>query len=369
MREQQLSAAQQKSSSQSLQIIAPKPPPLGYPHHGAFPPPGALFSGQQATSPSLPLGFEPHLYGLSAIPSTPQYTFPSPETIGSFPPGSWRQGTQSHPPTEPPLDPFHANLEAPSLTADTGHSAHHHHVSQVVPQPESVSFLDKGKANAEATLQFGRYDYAVSEDDDGSMAESDDETSMGQSELAVPLDQLGLIVSQRAHDRYDFSATQPRTFSVHPDVGVLSTYEADFAASPLLNKQNSAIFWHFVNVTGPSMSMYERDSLDAIPTHQQGASVQARRHLWSCKHCVSPRKCAATDTARHFPHPLIQSPGSPAGHPRAGQPSDREASRSAANNVPEALPSVSPTGRTEHREAQQACTAGKSGGDAPPGLL
>lgn len=301
VREQQLSAAQQKSSSQALQIIAPKPPPHGYAHHGAFPPPGALFNGQQATSPSMPFGFDPNLYGgLPALPLPLEYLLPSPEAMGPFPQSSWHV-PQPNPQPEHPLDALHANLEAPALTAGTGHNAHRN-----VPQQEGFSFLDKGKAKAKAAPEFAQWEGSVSDDEDASIAGSDDDTSMSRSELAGPLNQLGLIVSQRAHEQYDLLATQPRTFSVHPDVGELSAYETDFAASPLLNKMNSAVFSHFVNVTGPSMSMYERNSLDAVPTHQQGASVQARRHLWSCKHCAFPPKCGAANTTRHFPHSLVQ---------------------------------------------------------------
>lgn len=91
--------------------------------------------------------------------------------------------------------------------------------------------------------------------------------------------QLNSIVSQRLNDRLEPSRFRPRTFAVHADQG-LATYEPSPTNSPLNDKQIAAVFWHFVNVTAPAISMYERHPFDGT-SYFNGPQVKPRQHIWT----------------------------------------------------------------------------------------
>lgn len=120
-------------------------------------------------------------------------------------------------------------------------------------------------------------------DDDALMGDSDEEGHVAKYNKAIELNQLGMIAAQRASGRFDMFGTQPRTFSGYADSGVLVSYEPDPSKSPLNDPKIAAVFFHFVNVTGPSISIYERHSFDATLASLQGLNVQARQHIWACK--------------------------------------------------------------------------------------
>ncbi|ORY63082.1 uncharacterized protein BCR38DRAFT_458320 [Pseudomassariella vexata] len=272
-REQQLSAAQQKASSQSLQIIAPKPPPLGY--HAAVPPFSNVFPGQAGPSASPPLNFDINAFGIQPTPTSSKLTFFPPETGGVFTPNPWRRKQQHQ--LEPQYD---------FLQYDPGRTKENtfENVSPVSPvAPQQV----KGKQHEECEPalvpepQLDPWELAES-DEDASMGESDEEL-MPQRDSQFELNELGLIVSQRLNDRYDAFGTQARTFSRFAANTVLATYEPSPANSPLNDKQIASVFWHFVNVTGPSISLYERHPFDPSPFIQEGSVVapQGRQHIWT----------------------------------------------------------------------------------------
>ncbi|CAJ2513783.1 Uu.00g019020.m01.CDS01 [Anthostomella pinea] len=268
LREQQLAAAQQRASSQALQIIAPKPPILGYPlmlgtQFDQFYPGQAGPVGASST-----LTFEEAQFGVPPQPS--RFTFFPPTTVDAFSQGQWRQESsedlhQSSPPT------------GQKNTQDVG---------TLVPPNPSDAQPGKGKAvvvvepltNAvEPQLEDWEYpDF----DDDASMADSDDEPTLIRRDSQLSLNELGLVMSQRIDLPYHMHGTHTRTFSAfHEDV--LASYDPSPANSPLNDKQIAAVFWHFVNVTGPSVSLYERHPLD--PTHIfHGQPIpKSRQHIWT----------------------------------------------------------------------------------------
>jgi hypothetical protein len=71
---------------------------------------------------------------------------------------------------------------------------------------------------------------------------------------------------------------QTRTYDTFLYPGILDQYRAEQAANPLKNDATKRIFAHFISVTGPSLSIFERHHRNtsilfnngAIPTSQQG---------------------------------------------------------------------------------------------------
>ncbi|KAI0387578.1 hypothetical protein F5Y04DRAFT_7692 [Hypomontagnella monticulosa] len=262
VREQQLSAAQQKSSSQSLQIIAPKPP-VGYQLPGAqF---NHVYPHQASASP--PMNVDPNGFGSQSGPS--KYTFFPPTTVDAF--SSQNQWRQEQSPNFNQISPV-----APENFAQN--------VPPVVPQQSPINaYLDKGKgpAEPEEIIQttepvFEEWEYPVS--DNESMAESDD-VPISERRGSLDLNEYGVVSFQRFDQPFDTFGTQTRMFATFaPD---LATYEPSPANSPLNDKQIAAVFWHFVNVTGPSISLYERHPLDPSTIFQGQPIPKERQHIWT----------------------------------------------------------------------------------------
>ncbi|KAI9663049.1 MAG: hypothetical protein M1821_008097 [Bathelium mastoideum] len=69
-----------------------------------------------------------------------------------------------------------------------------------------------------------------------------------------------------------------RRFDAFLYQGILDQYRAEWVASPLKNPQTARVFAHFVHITGPTMSIFERHarntsaffSDDPVPRYQQG---------------------------------------------------------------------------------------------------
>ena len=119
-------------------------------------------------------------------------------------------------------------------------------------------------------------------DDDASMGESDDEFGAEQHAANLASNDLGVLVARRLHAPFDMYGTQVRSFHTFADDNILATYIPSSTNSPLNDAQTAAIFWYFVNVTGPSMSLYERHPFDPSPMFQGEPVPKTKQHIWTC---------------------------------------------------------------------------------------
>ncbi len=103
--------------------------------------------------------------------------------------------------------------------------------------------------------------------------------------VAAQLDSndLGIQVARQVVTPADLYGTQIRTFSGFVNDNVLDTYFPSSTNSPLNDAQTATIFWYFVNVTAPSISMYERHPFDPSSVFQGQPVPKANQHLWTCK--------------------------------------------------------------------------------------
>lgn len=275
MREQQLSAAQQRSSSQSLQIIAPKPPTVGY-HQLATHQFSHFYPGQTGpVPPQPPVNLAPNQFLSQPQPQPSKFTFFPPTTIDAFSQGQWRQeapgGSSQYAPRVVAQD---KNYKAP--TTIPPHPYVHPNENRSLAEVEPTA-----RANEEL-LEDWEYDFY---DDDASMGESEDEFSLARRDSQFGYDGQGVVTSQRFDHQYHMFGTHTRTFSTIGAETVLATYDPSPANSPLTDKHIAAVFWHFMNVTGPSMSLYERHPLD--PTNLfSGQTPKSKQHGWTCEHKV-----------------------------------------------------------------------------------
>ncbi|KAI0206336.1 hypothetical protein F4808DRAFT_115558 [Astrocystis sublimbata] len=271
-REQQMSAAQQRSSSQSLQIIAPKPPTAGDRIAGYPQLPTHQFShfypdqvGSDAPQP--PVNLAPNQF--LSQPQLSKFTFFPPTTADAFSQGTWRQGA-------PETSSQHTSpiVQDGSSKGPVPPPAHR--------QPdESTGFVKTEPAQPIVKEQLEDWEYDFYDDD--SMAESDDEFSGARRNSQSSLGAAGVITSQRLDHQYHMFGTHTRTFSTIGAETVLATYDPTPANSPLTDKHIAAVFWHFMNVTGPSMSLYERHPLDPSNIFQglQGQAPKSKQHQWT----------------------------------------------------------------------------------------
>ncbi|KAI0413591.1 hypothetical protein F5X98DRAFT_366449 [Xylaria grammica] len=270
VREQQLSAAQQRSSSQPLQIIAPKPPTVGYQqlvtHQFSH-----FYPGQAGpVPPQPPINLGPNQYLSQPQPS--KFTFFPPTTIDAFSQGHGRQETSGGSSHYPPRPAQGGSSKGTTITSAPARG-----------QPsESGTFVEARPTHhaVEEPLQDWEYDFY---DDDASMGESDDEFLSAQREPQSSLDGPGVVTSQRLDHQYHMLGTHTRTFSTIGAETVLATYDPSPVNSPLTDKHIAAVFWHFINVTGPSMSIYERHPLDPANIFQ-GQIPKSKQHGWTCNH-------------------------------------------------------------------------------------
>ncbi|KAJ3564531.1 hypothetical protein NPX13_g7809 [Xylaria arbuscula] len=271
VREQQLSVAQQRSSSHALQIIAPKPPAVGY-HQLATAQFSHFYPNQAGPiPPHLPVNLAPNQFLSQPQPS--KFTFFPPTTIDAFSQGGGRRevsGGSSH--------------GAPQAAQDVRPEAQSSASQNPLKQPIIESSSSGVSAEAELIVpipeeQSEDWDYDFY-DDDASMAESDDELLPVFPSAQTGLDESGVVTSQRLIHQYQLLGTNTRTFSTFGAETVLATYDPTPGNSPLTDKHIAAIFWHFINVTGPSMSIYERHPLDPSNIFQ-GQIPTSKQHGWT----------------------------------------------------------------------------------------
>lgn len=245
-----VSQMQAKNSSQGpLPIIAPKPPSLGYSGH----------SGHE----SVPYGHFPHGQ-------------PGPAPYG-FNPGQ---------PIQPPYPQRNAQIST-QTTAGNAKFEHDNRSHQLAAAPDGQvvngystvrppTINDRPNEDRDEHVDIGHGQFLDDDslDEDAEMGESDDET---QDPRVV----LGPIVKQ-FNGTWDTHGTQVRAFSTFAKCNVLSEYTASAQISELKDARILAIFMHFIQVTGPSMSLYERHPFDQGEETYDTTPKRAN-NLWSCE--------------------------------------------------------------------------------------
>jgi len=132
-----------------------------------------------------------------------------------------------------------------------------------------------------------------SEDED--MFESDDqemeEDSGGEFEMENmdPQEKLrkrstfGALIDGRLVPHNEIHETRVRTFSAYAQGTTLSTYAPSVGHVLPTDPQSIAIFRHFIFVTGPSMSLYERHPFDHSKISPEQLVPQVNQNIWTCK--------------------------------------------------------------------------------------
>lgn len=123
----------------------------------------------------------------------------------------------------------------------------------------------------QASSSSRHYPATYDEDDEDAMSISDDE-------LIDPSDSRGLQSLSKAWNGTRVDAQKFRSFA---SSGALFTYMDSPANSELRHHGEIIVFSYFLNITSPTISMYERHPCDPIEKQE----FHAKGHnLWSCKY-------------------------------------------------------------------------------------
>lgn len=274
----QLTSSQARASTSQgqLPIIAPRPPLVDFTGNVPIPfntdyqeAPRSSISTTHSLSPTLysPPGVHPTVF-------SPDSAVPHPISHGLQLP--LIHGVHDE---LPPASSAHAN-QVP-VVLDRAAALHGTHRPSVPPRPGQKLISPAGNTSRVESLASPGEGYWQS-DDDASMADSEDEVDQERNLLHLEQNDLGIQVAQHlvAPPRND--GVSMRTFAGNVDHNILQTYTPSSSSSPLNDPQTAAVFWHFVNVTGRMMSLYERNPVDPGPMFQGRPIPRARQSIWTC---------------------------------------------------------------------------------------
>jgi hypothetical protein len=93
---------------------------------------------------------------------------------------------------------------------------------------------------------------------------------------------LGIVVAlQASQDNQDLTLRSFTSFIDRPDM--LATYVPSSQSTPLRDPITARIFCHFVNVTGPCMSLFERHPANPSLMFQGAPVPKSQQNIWACK--------------------------------------------------------------------------------------
>lgn len=113
-----------------------------------------------------------------------------------------------------------------------------------------------------------------SSDEEASIADSDDGEQTSKALMAPAV--MGIHV----HDARDVSL---RSFSTFARNDALGEYMSSPHATELRDDAKRKLFEHFMRVTGPTMSLYERHPFDPAEREMADPRSDGRSNIWSCE--------------------------------------------------------------------------------------
>lgn len=187
--------------------------------------------------------------------------------------------------------PYNPQFPNPLLAAEiSGGPAYYTHAP---PEAQFFSIQDGGSAgdmlgdfrhltsNHALTARTGA---ASTQHDRWGLDMLDDEASLPDSDDDLPDVRGNLLpIKSMVPERWTMSAVDASVFSAfaqNDDVlaHMETPYSSEFWASGL-----NTIFMHFINVTGPGISIFEGDISCASERARSGTAVGTGQSLWSCK--------------------------------------------------------------------------------------
>ncbi|KXJ92289.1 hypothetical protein Micbo1qcDRAFT_162501 [Microdochium bolleyi] len=267
-RDQHFAAAQQRLATQPL--LAPKPPQDNAFHPLDVQPHLQMYHGAGGASVSGPAGYN------GAGPGLPYAQDPTGVPI--FIPDTMRMYPQDQS-TDPTAGEIHAQAHLQdTLPEQTSRRTPENPAQPLESHVSHNDFLAGYKASHAGFEQPQEWDFEDYRQDE-SMDESDDEASAAASMMQLRGPKAGSFVSYMLKNPHDPHGTLPRYFMASHTS--MATYDPEPSQSPLNDEHIRAIFSHFIRVTGPAISLYERHSVEPGSFTEGQQLPRSQRHIWS----------------------------------------------------------------------------------------
>lgn len=331
--------AHRQSSRGLFPAIAPRPPNFDQHQHGLpFQPTSAPYPQQFHRGPVLQ---DPAAYSMGSsqfLQSTYNPQFPNPllaaEAIGG--PGYF---------TRPPPEAQFFSLQDGSSTGDMlgnfGNLGGNHPLN-----------VQTGTTIAQPLNNHWEFDML---DDEASLPDSDDDLPDVRGNLP-PI--KNLVPERWTVSPVDISVFSAFAQSDDVQAHMETPYSSEFWASGL-----NTIFMHFINVTGPGISIFEGDISSALDRSRMKATAGSGKSLWSCKWNLMYQK------HNNKPSDILSRCNSLVGASTSrpiscnactGKPPTRKASRQPSHSSLETLPPCHTTHSEKRQVTFQEDTAGNS---------
>jgi hypothetical protein len=158
----------------------------------------------------------------------------------------------------------------------------------------------------QSTQTYPQQDYEdMYEDDedpwdvlDDDISDPDDGTGQeGNQNRHLRNNDLGAQVVVALKSGQSFPDIHPRSIIDFIDgPNMLVTYVPSYSATPLSDPVTARIFCHFVHVTGPCMSMFERHPANPSLIFQGRPIPASQQHIWTCEYIFY----LINSSAQHF---------------------------------------------------------------------
>jgi hypothetical protein len=209
---------------------------------------------------------------------------------------------------------------------------------------------------------------AVVEDEDDPFDVSDDDITMEEEEESsgawrediqdghLRNNDLGIVVALQAQqDNQDLSLRSLTSFIDRPNM--LATYTPSPQSTPLKDSMTARIFCHFVNVTGPCISLFERHPANPSLMFQGVPVPKSQQNIWACTFSLYILLSADAHCNRHPSHSRAPKPCPAACNARYRQPPYCETSEWTHRCIVEALRNRSPQSCKKCQHLQSTTTA------------
>lgn len=174
-----------------------------------------------------------------------------------------------------------------------GYSIKSHEMNPIFRQGSMLLGTQPAQAewNISQPWPLDQHNLDMIEDEDDPFDVSDEDVEMGENDESgvwqevaqddhLKNNDLGIVVALQANqDNHGLSVRSFTSFIDRPDM--LATYVPSSQSTPLRDPMTARIFCHFVNVTAPSISMFERHPANPSLIFQGASVPKTQQHIWT----------------------------------------------------------------------------------------
>ncbi|ESZ98711.1 hypothetical protein SBOR_0949 [Sclerotinia borealis F-4128] len=214
-----------------------------------------------------------------------QFTLPTPPTVTTLSDSSWQKPAFSHPPE------ISSSISYIPITTQVTHSMEPAYTPHL-EMPHNFSQASEGNSSSHASANQNtvndsnfpeeRYrNERLFDDDEMSMDDyATDDLEHDTFEGNNMHHGIGPVIALQARQNRQDQNLRSFTSLINRS-DMLSAYNPSLRLSPLNDSMTARIFCHFINVTGPSISMFERNPANPSLIFQGKSIPSSQQHIWT----------------------------------------------------------------------------------------